>query len=84
MIWQDPKALRALLNDSLEEKKEDARGNTQLEDKTNRNFILIFGCKSGTGISARSTMAEDFSNAFIASYNDFDMTCQFSDVLDRL
>jgi hypothetical protein len=85
-FWQDDNALRALLNGTLEEfeKKPDARGQVDLEAQKNKNFILVFGCKSGTGINAQSAMAEDFSTALISSYDETDMTCYLSTVLDAL
>ena len=54
-----------------------------LEKQKNRNFVLVFGCKSGMGIDAKSKMAHDFKNALLASYGD-DLTCVLDDVLDEL
>ena len=72
-----------MLDDKLEEQNAAARGKTVLEDTQDQNFILIFGCKSGTGIAASSVMARDFVEALLSSYKE-DFTCQFSDVLDAL
>ena len=75
--------MRALFDGKLPEQNSDARGLTVLEDTKNQNFILIFGCKSGTGIAASSVMAQDCYKAMINAYSS-DFTCQFSDVLDAL
>ena len=50
----DADAVKALPDENQEEKKGDARGVTGLEQKKSRSFILIFGCKSGMGIDAKS------------------------------
>ena len=67
----------------LDEQNADARGDVNLENAQNQNFVMIFGCKSGTGIGASSVMAQDFVNALESSYKE-DFTCQLSDVLDAL
>ena len=75
--------MRALLDDKLDEQNADARGQVVLEDVEHQNFVMIYGCKSGTGIGASSAMAEDFVKALESSYKE-DFTCQLSDVLDAL
>ena len=72
--------MKALLDDKL---NADARGRVGLQDVERQNIILIFGCKSGTGIGASSVMAEDFVKALLSSCKE-DFTCQLSDVLDAL
>ena len=72
-----------MLDDKLDEQDADARGQVMLEDAKNQNYILVFGCKSGTGIAASSVMAKDFSKALLSSYKE-DFTCQLFDVFDRL
>ena len=67
--------MRALLDDKLDELNADARGRVGLQDVERQNIILIFGCKSGTGIGASSAMAQDFVKALESSYNREDFTC---------
>ena len=50
----DADAVKALPDENQEESKGDARGVTGLEQKKNRNFVLVFGCKSNMGIDAKS------------------------------
>ena len=54
---QDADAAKASPDENQEEEKGDARGITGLESQKNQNFVLVFGCKSGMGIGAKSVMA---------------------------
>ena len=81
---QNVDVVKISLDENLEETKGDARGVTGLEKQKNQNFVLVFGCKSGMGIGAKSVMAEDFSTALLDSYDTKDYTCTLSDVLDTL
>ena len=80
---RDADAVKALLDEEEGQLKGDARGNTELEKHQSRNFVVIFGCRSGTGIDAKSKMAHDFKTALLASVGD-DLTCVLDDVLDAL
>ena len=80
---RDVDAAKALPNEEEGQLQGDARGITEIEKQKCRNFILVFGCKSGTGIGAKSKMAHDFKTALLASYGD-DLTCMLDDVLDQL
>ena len=80
---RDVEAAKALPDEEEGQLKGDARGNTELEKQKSRNFVCVFGCKSGTGIGAKSKMALDFKTALLASYGD-DFTCDLDDVLDAL
>ena len=80
---RDADAVKALLDEEEGRLKGDARGNTELEKQRSRNFVCVFGCKSGTGIGAKSKMAHDFKTALLASVGD-DLTCVLDDVLDAL
>ena len=54
---QDADTAKASPDENHEEMKSDARGITGLEKQKNQNFVLVFGCKSGMGIGAKSVMA---------------------------
>ena len=81
---QGTDAAKSSPDENQQEVMGDARGVTGLEEHKNQNFVLVFGCKSGMGIGAKSVMASDFSNALLASYDANDLTCTLSDVLDTL
>ena len=78
----EPSKAKAALKEDQEEIKGDARGVTGLEKSKTRNFVLVFGCKSGMGIDSKSLMAKDFCVSLLSSLNTDDLTCQLSDVLD--
>ena len=71
---RDIDAVKTQLDEEEGQLKGDARGNTELEKQQSRNFVVIFGCRSGTGIDAKSKMAHDFKTALLASVGD-DLTC---------
>ena len=81
----DKMKLAAIRLDYLSlDKNEANRGGSLSIKATNQNFIMVFGCRPGKGVKAKTKMVKEFTSSMLEKTETTDYTLTLSQVFEGL